>query len=219
MRKAWRYLLLLAFQAIGFASPFQPLSETPRIFLIEKFLTTEECDQIIERAKPHLAPSATVSGDSAELIVHQGRTSRGMFFPTSSSDPLISSIEKRIALLTSIPEENGEGLQVLCYGPGQEYQPHHDYFDPHSPGECAFLKQGGQRIVTFLIYLNSPEEGGETAFPLAHLEILPVKGNAVFFYNCTPDQLEDPLTLHAGAPVIKGEKWIATKWLRQRPFR
>lgn len=197
---------------------FQPLSEAPRVFLIENFLSSEECDQIIERARPHLTPSATVSNESPELIVHQGRTSQGMFFPTRSSDPLISQIEKRISLLTSIPEENGEGLQVLCYGPGQEYQPHHDYFDPRSPGESAFLNQGGQRIATFLIYLNSPEEGGETTFPLAQLKIRPQKGNAILFYNCTPDQLEDPLTLHAGAPVIKGEKWIATKWFRQRAF-
>lgn len=197
----------------------QILSWSPRIFLIENFLSSEECDHIIAQAKPELKRSTVVGPDYAEGIVHQGRTSFGMFFPKNSTDAIIRNIEKRIAALTMLPEENGEGLQVLLYGPGAEYQPHYDYFDPSVEGERLCYIRGGQRIATCILYLNSPEEGGETIFPKAKISVRPIKGNAILFYNCTPDGVEDPLSFHGGAPVKKGEKWIATKWIRKGIFK
>jgi prolyl 4-hydroxylase len=69
------------------------------------------------------------------------------------------------------------------------------------------------------MYLHTTEEGGETIFPRANVSVKPIKGNAVLFYNCLPSGQEDTLSLHGGAPVKKGEKWIATKWLRSGVFR
>lgn len=118
-----------------------------------------------------------------------------------------------------LPEENGEGIQVLSYNIGQEYRPHWDYFDNTTEGGALCYNRGGQRIATLIMYLANTEEGGETIFPKANIQVNPIKGNAVLFYNCTPDGKEDPLTLHGGTPVIKGEKWIATKWIRKGEFR
>ncbi|MBX3718258.1 MAG: 2OG-Fe(II) oxygenase [Parachlamydiales bacterium] len=196
----------------------QVLSWSPRIFLIENFLTSVECDLIIEKAKPLLSRSTVVDDHDLGGALHEGRTSQGMFFPKASSDMIIRNIEKRIAALTMLPEENGEGIQVLSYGPGAEYQPHYDYFDPATPGGKACYDRGGQRIATLIIYLHTTEEGGETIFPKARIGVRPIKGNAVLFYNCTPDGIEDPLSFHGGAPVKKGEKWIATKWIRKGVF-
>ena len=85
------------------------------------------------------------------------------------------------------------------------------------------LDVGGQRVATLIMYLNTVEEGGETVFPEANIKVQPIKGNAVlFYYNCTPEgkeRKEDPLTLHSGYPVTKGDKWIITKWLRQKPMQ
>ena len=167
---------------------------------------------------PELARSTVVDEDSEDGKIDQARTSRGMFFEAEDNDPIIREIESRISLLTLMPLENGETIQVLHYQTGGEYEPHHDYFDPLTVGGAAHLKRGGQRIASFLMYLNTPKAGGETIFPDLKIKVKPHKGDALLFFDCTPDGNIDPLTLHGGAPVRKGEKWLATKWLRQDRF-
>lgn len=194
------------------------LSMSPRIYLIENFLSSYECDYIIHKSRPDLKRSTVVSFVSENEEVHEGRTSKGMFFQQKPEDLVLRGIEKRIAELTMIPEENGEAIQVLSYSIGEEYRPHFDYFDNSTPAGAVCYNRGGQRVATFIMYLENTEEGGETIFPRVNIKVKPVKGSAVLFYNCTPDGIEDPLSLHGGAPVIKGEKWIATKWLRKGVF-
>jgi prolyl 4-hydroxylase len=138
-----------------------------------------------------------------------------MFFQRGENE-LIRRIEARIARLLNWPEENGEGLQVLHYRPGTQYKPHYDYFDPGEPGTPTILKRGGQRVGTLVMYLAEPDKGGGTTFPDVHLEVAPKRGNAVFFSYERPHP--STRTLHGGAPVLAGEKWIATKWLRERRF-
>ncbi len=195
------------------------LSWNPRIFLIHNFLTDAECDHVIAKSKPELTRSTVVDSGSETGKIHYARTSKGMFFPQITTDPVIKSIEDRISLFTMIPKENGEAIQVLHYEVGGEYQPHYDYFDPTSVGGAACYNRGGQRVASFIMYLHTTEGGGETIFPKAGVKVVPKKGNAVVFYDCTLDGREDPLSLHGGAPVAKGEKWIATKWLRVGPFK
>jgi prolyl 4-hydroxylase len=143
------------------------------------------------------------------------RTSNGMFF-NRGEHPLVAAIESRIARLVGWPASHGEGIQVLNYREGAEYKPHYDYFDPAEPGTPTILKRGGQRVATLVMYLNDPAQGGGTTFPDIGLEVAPQKGNAVFFSYDRPHP--STRTLHGGAPVLAGEKWVATKWLRQREF-
>lgn len=217
------FLLVLTLGVFGHAhEPYgdgvKVLSTSPRIFLIENFLSAYECDYMIQKALPHLKRSTVVSAAADYEETHEGRTSKGMFFEQRPSDRILRKIEKRIAQLTMIPEENGEAIQVLTYGRGEEYRPHYDYFDNSTPGGALCYNRGGQRIATLIMYLADTEAGGETIFPKANIKVKPIKGNAVLFYNCTPDGVEDPLSFHGGAPVIKGEKWIATKWMRKGVF-
>jgi prolyl 4-hydroxylase len=144
------------------------------------------------------------------------RTSSGMFFNRGQT-PEVTAVEERIARLTGWPVENGEGLQVLHYRPGAEYKPHYDYFDPDEPGTPTILKRGGQRVATLVMYLNEPTRGGGTTFPDVGLEVAPVRGQAVFFSYDRPHP--GTRTLHGGAPVLEGEKWVATKWLREGEFK
>jgi len=130
---------------------------------------------------------------------------------------LVARIEAEYARALGWPVENGEGIQVLHYVPGTEYKPHYDYFDPKEPGSATIVKRGGQRVGTLVMYLNTPEKGGGTTFPDVFLEVAPQRGNAVFFSYERPHPSTQ--TLHGGAPVIAGEKWIATKWLREREFK
>jgi prolyl 4-hydroxylase len=117
--------------------------------------------------------------------------------------------------MLSIPVDHGEGLQVLHYLPGQQYEPHYDWFDPEQPGFPAITAKGGQRIASLVMYLNTPDGGGGTAFPEIGLTVTALRGSAVYFAYDTGDTS----SLHAGLPVTKGEKWIATKWLREWPFQ
>ena len=188
---------------------------SPRVVVFGGLLSDEECDEMVALARQRLTRSETLDNATGETEVHAARTSDGMFFNRGEFE-LCLRIERRIARLVRWPFENGEGLQVLRYRPGAEYRPHHDYFDPVHPGSQAVLKRGGQRVGTVVMYLNMPAKGGATTFPDAALEIAPIKGNAVFFSYERPHP--STRTLHGGAPVIEGEKWVATKWLRESRF-
>ena len=178
-------------------------------------LSHQECDELMALAATRLARSLTVKTDTGASEINAARTSDGMFFQRGEF-PLCDRIEQRIARLLNWPVENGEGLQVLHYRPGAEYKPHYDYFDPNEPGTPTILKRGGQRVGTVIMYLSEPEKGGGTTFPDVHLEVAPKRGNGVFFSYERPHP--STRSLHGGAPVIAGEKWIATKWLRERRF-
>jgi prolyl 4-hydroxylase len=187
----------------------------PRVVVFGGLLSDEECDALIALAKPRLARSLTVATKTGGEEINGDRTSSGMFFQRGEND-LVRRIETRIARLVNWPEEKGEGLQVLHYPPGTEYKPHYDYFDPQEPGTPSILRRGGQRVGTLVMYLGEPDKGGGTIFPEVHLEIAPKRGNAVFFSYERPHP--STRTLHGGAPVLAGEKWIATKWLREQRF-
>lgn len=189
--------------------------KNPRVIVFGGLLSDAECDGLMELARPRLARSETVDNATGGSEVNAARTSDGMFFERGEH-ALITTIERRLAELVHWPLENGEGLQVLRYRPGAEYKPHHDYFDPAHPGSATILKRGGQRVGTIVMYLNTPTAGGATTFPDVGFEVAPIKGNAVFFSYDRPHAVTR--TLHGGAPVEEGEKWVATKWLREGEF-
>ena len=187
----------------------------PRVVVFGNLLSDDECDAMVADATPRLTRSETVVVETGGNEINPSRTSQGMFFSRGET-PLCQRVEARIAALLNWPVVNGEGLQVLHYRPGAEYKPHHDYFDPARPGMAAVLRRGGQRVATLVMYLNTPLQGGGTTFPDVSLEVAPIKGHAVFFSYDRPHPLTR--TLHGGAPVIAGDKWVATKWLREGEF-
>ncbi len=196
------------------------LSESPKIVLIHDFLSDDECAYLIELARPILKRSTVVNESaSGASKVDKRRTSEGAFLSNYYNESKLQKIEKKLSALTDYPRENGESIQVLHYGIGAEYRPHYDYFNPQTPGGASHLKRGGQRLATVIMYLNTPIEGGETVFPQASISVTPKKRNALLFYNCLPSGETDRLSLHGGAPVAAGEKWIATKWFRAKKFR
>ncbi len=187
----------------------------PPLVVFGNLLSDEECEALVALARPRMSRSLTVETVSGGEAVNADRTSNGMFFRRGETD-LIARVEARIARLLNWPVENGEGLQVLQYRPGAEYKPHYDYFDPREPGTANITRRGGQRVGTLVMYLNEPVRGGGTTFPDVGLEVSPQRGHGVFFAYDRPHPATQ--TLHGGAPVIEGEKWVATKWLREREF-
>lgn len=187
----------------------------PRVVVFQNLLSIEECEGLIALSKPRLARSETVVNTTGASEVNAARTSQGMFFGRGENE-LCTRIEARIAALVSWPVERGEGLQILRYAPGAEYRPHYDYFDPAHGGTATILQRGGQRVGTLVMYLNTPEKGGATVFPDAGLTVHAVAGAAVFFSYAWP--MPATKTLHGGAVVEEGEKWVATKWMREGTF-
>ncbi|KAM7516092.1 hypothetical protein LguiA_005675 [Lonicera macranthoides] len=203
------------------------ISWEPRAVIYHNFLSKDECEYLINLGKPHMKKSTVVDTKTGRSTDSRVRTSSGMFLKRGR-DKVVQTIEKRIADFTFIPVEQGEGLQILHYEVGQKYEPHNDYFL-----DTFNTNNGGQRIATVLMYLSDVEEGGETVFPKAKgnfsslpwwnelsecgrggLSIKPKMGNALLFWNMKPDATVDPLSLHGGCPVIRGNKWSSTKWMR-----
>ncbi|MEJ7687642.1 MAG: 2OG-Fe(II) oxygenase [Variovorax sp.] len=187
----------------------------PRVIVFGSLLSDDECDSLITAARLRLARSLTVETQTGGEALNVDRTSDGMFFERGEN-AVVVRLEQRIATLLQWPLEFGEGLQILRYRPGAQYRPHYDYFDPAEPGTPTILRRGGQRVATLVMYLQAPERGGATTFPDVGLEVAPVRGTGVFFSYERPDPATR--TLHGGAPVLAGEKWVATKWLREREF-
>ena len=193
--------------------------ELPHALLLDGILSDSECDQLINYAySKGLKRSGVVDANSGKRSEHDARTSSSVSF-TRSETPLIDNIEQRLAALTHWPIENGEGLQLLQYEPGQEYRAHFDWFNPKKTGSATHLKRGGQRVSTLVIYLQSPEAGGGTRFPKKGIQVLPNRGGAIFFNDLTISGQLDENTLHAGTPVQKGTKIVLTYWQREGTFR
>ena len=189
--------------------------QSPDLIMFANLLSAAECDALIDAARPRMSRSLTVDTQTGGEELHPDRTSQGMFF-ARSENAVVQRIETRIAKLLNWPVQNGEGLQILRDPPGAQDRPHYDYFDPRAPGTPAILKRGGQRVATLIIYLLEPEAGGATVFPDLDVQVAPVRGNAVFFSYAQAHA--DSRSLHGGDPVTAGEKWIATKWLREAEF-
>ena len=191
--------------------------EQPVVAVLGGVLSNDECQQLIELARPRLARSTVVDPVSGVNAVADYRNSEGMFFSLEETS-LISRLDRRLSVLMNAPLENGEGLQVLRYGPGGHTAPHFDFLLPTNRTNEESLARSGQRISTLIVYLNDVDEGGATVFPSLGLSVTPRRGNAVYFEYANSRQQLDGKSLHAGAPVVRGEKWAMTKWVRSRRF-
>ncbi len=189
----------------------------PTIAVLDGVLDAVECDQLRALATTRLARSEVVSPGTGVGVVQDIRTSEGANFGRSENE-LIARVDTRAAAIMRMAEDHGEGLQAMRYGVGAQYVPHFDFFPPDDPGSQSHLKNGGQRVSTLIMYLNDVEAGGETVFPRIDFSYVPRKGQALYFEYTAPDGSLDPLSLHGGAPVVRGEKWILTKWMRERSF-
>jgi prolyl 4-hydroxylase len=195
------------------------LNEAPLVRICVAFLSPDECDHLVALSRPFLAPSKVIT-DSGKLERRmQERTSEEMAVQEQIKDIVVWNVEQRLARFAGLPAEHGEPLMILHYGPGDEYRPHVDYFDPRIESNAVQLGRAGQRIVTVLTYLSDVEDGGATSFPKIGLRVRAEKGKALLFGNCRADGEVEPLTQHAGEPVLAGEKWLATRWIREWDWR
>jgi prolyl 4-hydroxylase len=190
--------------------PSEALSDSPDIRLFPKFFSPDECEFLIASARPALQPSFVIDPNSGREIPNPIRTSRGVAFPFVDENPAIHALNRRIAAATATDVRAGEPVQVLSYAPGQQYREHSDALPNVAPGQ--------QRVLTFLVYLDQDYEGGETAFPALGLKVRGRRGDGLLFRSAANDGTPDPRAVHAGLPVTRGVKHVASRWIRAEPL-
>ena len=190
------------------------LSDDPIVFTIDNFLTNEECEHFIKIAKPNLQ-RAFVS-DSKVGVFSAGRTGSNTWIK-HNTDNITKKIAMKVSIILNLPLETAESFQAIHYGESQRYNQHYDGYKKEDTDKCKrCLKYGGQRIVTALLYLNDVEEGGGTSFPKLDIISKAKKGKLIVFQNCLNNTTDvHPDSLHAGMPVIKGEKYAINLWFRE----
>jgi prolyl 4-hydroxylase len=188
-------------------------TDGPALAVLQDVLDADECEALIALARPRLTPSTLVDPMSGRDVPSGLRASLGMFFRPAET-PLIERLDSRLGTLMGLPASHGEGLQLLHYPVGAGSAPHFDFLQPVNEANRASIARSGQRISTLVCYLNDVAGGGETDFPQRGLQVTPQRGNAVVFEYDGRDER----SLHASRPVLAGEKWVATKWMRERPF-
>lgn len=186
--------------------------DAAQIYYYPGFLSDAECDTLIGLIDANRRPSTLLAAsDDPEF-----RTSESCDLNRWS--PEIRAIDERMANLIGVPPEHGETMQGQRYAPGQQFRPHYDWFSENQEYWTAMKASGGQRTWTTMIYLNDVEEGGATWFPQAGIRVAPKRGMLLAWNNMKPDGAPNPATLHEGSPVVKGVKYIITKWFREHPW-
>ena len=184
------------------------LAADPDVRIARAFLTSDECAYLMRKAEPAMRPSMILDQQTGRPRPDPVRTSSSMNFDPSAEDLVIHAINRRIAALTASDVTAGEPLHILRYTPGQEFRPHLD----------AIAGADNQRQWTALIYLNDAFGGGETTFPEIGITMIGRPGDCLIFRVCAPDGTADQRLRHAGLPVTQGVKWLASRWIRQRPY-
>ena len=182
------------------------------LYIVRNFLTQDECTALIVLIDANRVPSPVVSDDP----VPSYRTSETCYlYP--GPEP-VTLVEAKLDLLTGLEPRFGEALQGQRYAVGQEFKPHHDFFDTGQLYWQDQVTMGGQRTWSAMTFLNEPEAGGRTNFPIANVMIAPKAGNLVIWNNMDTYGAPNPGSLHQGMPVEQGVKYVLTKWYRERPW-
>lgn len=180
-----------------------------QLYTVDDVLSPEACARLIALMDGHLRPS-TISGPSADPHFRTSTTCDLSLI----ADPLVRDVDARLCALMRMPAAYGEPIQGQRYDVGQRFKPHTDYFEADEL-ERFCIGPLGQRTWTVMVYLNEPDVGGRTLFPLVNVSVTPTTGRAVIWNNLLPDGTPNPATLHEGRPVEAGFKAVITKWFRR----
>ncbi len=202
------------------APPLDVKSADPRVCTVPDLARPEICDFIVSLAPGRLGPARVYDPVAREDIVVAHRNNTQAQFSMLDVEFAQVLLQSRMSAACGIPVRQFEGPTVLHYSPGERITNHFDFVDPKSTADYAGeIARNGQRVVTFLLYLNEDYEGGETDFPTLGIRNKGRKGDGIFFVNTLPDNSPDLRMLHAGMPPTRGEKWLVTQFVRSRPTR
>jgi prolyl 4-hydroxylase len=189
--------------------------ETPRIWTAENFASPELCDWMVSRAQGKLKPAMLFDGTEAKL--NANRTNSDFVFDIVESGVVMLLVRFRVSAATQLPIPHMEPPQIFHYALGQEIGAHYDFLFDGTHGYGRSGGYQGDRLATFLLYLNDDYEGGELDFPKVKYRYKGRKGDGIFFASQISGK-PDKMSLHAALPVTKGEKWMLSQWIHNQPF-
>jgi hypothetical protein len=196
------------------------LCTDPPIAVYDDVLNAADRAYLMFLSRPHLKRAAVIDpdGDSGGMV-SKVRTNLSTYIPFELVD--IISRYAELKIIGGIGEDLScsEPMSILCYAPGEYYRPHFDYFNPRLDVSRDFMKDGGQRTASAVTYLVAPTAGGGTSFPELQLTVPAKTGGTLWFRNCFENGDVDKRSLHAGDTVEAGEKWVVTKWFREKPTK
>jgi prolyl 4-hydroxylase len=191
------------------------LNKNPSVFTVEGLFSDIECEYIKYVSSPYMQKSMTIDPTTGQRVTDKIRTSHSSSVDWHVEDPAVNLIMKKCCKLFKVKTCQSEVLHVLHYSIGEQYKPHYDFLGGLNGGEN--FDPSVQRIKSICIYLNEVKSGGETSFPKLDIKVIPQKGTAIFFENVDKKTKQPYIeSLHAGQPVIEGEKWLATLWIRNQ---
>lgn len=194
------------------------VSETPLIRVIEGFATAGECDWLVARAGEGMRRARVYGHDVPGAREAETRTNTESDYTFQRADLVLAILRERIAASLGRSPACFEVTKLLRYQPGEQFSLHADYQEPDSPAQALEIARHGQRVVTFLVYLNDDYAGGETDFPEAGFRYRGRRGDALWFSNVDAGGAPDPRSIHAGLPPVAGTKWLLSQWVRDRPL-
>ncbi|MFC0444209.1 prolyl hydroxylase family protein [Pseudidiomarina halophila] len=193
------------------------LSQDPLVYIIDDFFTASEAQQLINAAQEQMQ-RAKVSSD-AEGVYSHARTNQ-LAWISHKHSMVVTDLGSRIAQQVGLPLRNAESFQVIHYDQSQEYRSHFDAYNMDTERGKRCTARGGQRLFTALGYINAPEGGGSTYFSKLDINVAPKPGRLLVFENVVRGTTDvHPKSLHAGMPVVKGEKWAFNLWFHEREFK
>lgn len=177
------------------------------------------CRWLVSRADGRLQPALVYDSVTRTSQVHEMRTNTMALFDYSSLDVVQFLVQWRMAQTCGYPMQHFELPMILNYRVGQQITPHFDFIDAQAADYTQQIAELGQRMITFLFYLNDEYEGGETTFPELGIIHRGRAGEGLYFINAHPDLTPDRRMLHTGSPPSSGEKWIITQFIVSKRLR
>ena len=193
------------------------LNQEPLVRAYADFATGPACAWLIAKAKGRLRRAEVYDPVNETNKVDKHRSNSAFTINLLDTDMVNVLVQARMAISVGLPFRHLEAAAVLHYAPGQQIAEHYDFVDPNIPNYREEIARRGQRVVTFLLYLNDTYGGGETDFPKLGVSHRGKLGEGLFFVNSLPDGSSDLRTVHAGRPPRDGEKWIVSQFIRNRP--
>jgi hypothetical protein len=199
-------------------APRRVICEAPRIRAADKFVPVAVCDWVLARAKGRYQRSMMFDGQKSNVL--DSRTCSDFKFDIVDADVVMQMVRERVAATTTIPAVGFEPPQIFHYALGEEIKAHYDALRLGNQGYGLNSAYKGDRIATFLLYLNDDYDGGELEFPLLKPRLLHKgkAGDGVYFAHVDPNGVPDRMSLHAALPITRNEKFILSQWIHDRPF-
>lgn len=195
------------------------LNTDPAIKTFKGLLPAPVCRWLIRLSGNRLKPALVYDAENRRNYKSETRTNSIAEFNLVENEVLHFMVQQKMSAACNVPMVQMEGTAILNYKPGEEISEHYDFVNPGLTNYEQEIRDNGQRIITFLIYLNNEYEGGETVFTELDKSYRGDTGDGIYFVNALPDGTSDPRTRHAGRPTTQGEKWIVSQFIRNQEVK